>query len=155
MIGLNLGKRLDPGSRPPIRGILRLIASVPFIYAVAIPVLLLDFTVTLYQKICFPLFGIPNIRRSDYVLFRRVPIAGLNIFDHFNCYYCSYTNGVLRYAQQVAAATERMWCPIRQHRRPDGKHPEHHRHFVESGGRREVMAYYDHYMSKRDDDSPQ
>lgn len=147
MIGLYLGKRLDP--KRPWLGILRLVVSIPMIYAVAAPILLLDLIITLYQKVCFPLFGIPVVHRSVYVQFRRMQVDGLNVFDQLNCHYCAYANGVLHYAQKVAGETERMWCPIRHHARRRYAEPPHHGDFVNGGGREEMIRYYDRYLDSR------
>ena len=44
---------------------------VPVIYACVIPFLLLDLSVAIYQFICFPIYGIPKVRRRDYLIFDR------------------------------------------------------------------------------------
>ena len=53
-------------------------SSAPIIYSVALPFLLLDLWVTLYQWICFPIYGIPYVRRSDYVALDRRKLGYLN-----------------------------------------------------------------------------
>ena len=35
----------------------------------------------------------------------------------FNCFYCSYGNGVAAYTREVSARTEQYWCPIKHARR--------------------------------------
>ena len=50
---------------------LRNVISAPFIYAMIVPLALLDIFVTAYQAICFPLYRIPKVRRSSYVVLDR------------------------------------------------------------------------------------
>jgi hypothetical protein len=52
--------------------------SVPVIYACVVPLLLLDLSVAIYKSICIPMYGIPNVRRSDYLVFDRGRLAYLN-----------------------------------------------------------------------------
>ena len=47
----------------------RSVLSVPFIYPVIVPLLLLDVSVTVYQWVCFPLYRIPRVKRSHYFVF--------------------------------------------------------------------------------------
>ncbi len=43
------------------------ILTAPVICAGFIPLLRLDLFVTLYQAVCFPVYGIPKVRRTDYL----------------------------------------------------------------------------------------
>lgn len=92
---------------------LRHLVSLPIIYAMIFPLLLLDACVTLYQFVCFPLYGIPQIKRRDYMIFDRHNLAYLNLVEKLNCSYCSYGNGLLSYVREVVARTEQYWCPIK------------------------------------------
>jgi len=47
------------------------------------------------------------------VVFDRAGLAYLNALEKLNCAYCSYGNGVIAYAREVAARTEQYWCPIK------------------------------------------
>jgi hypothetical protein len=96
--------------------------TAPLVYAGWIPFLLLDLFVTLYQIICFPIYRIPKVRRADYLVFDRAGLPYLNIIEKFNCFYCSYGNGVAAYAREVAARTEQYWCPIKHARRIHAAH---------------------------------
>jgi len=89
------------------------IATAPFIYAVVIPLAFLDLSMSIYQAICFPAYGIPKVRRSDYIIFDRHKLAYLNALEKFNCVYCSYGNGLIAYVQEIASRTEAYWCPIK------------------------------------------
>jgi hypothetical protein len=40
-----------------------------------VPFLLLDFWVSLYQAVCFPIYGIDRVRRSDYIALDRKKLA--------------------------------------------------------------------------------
>ncbi|TXG95932.1 MAG: hypothetical protein E6R09_14745 [Rhodocyclaceae bacterium] len=96
--------------------------TAPIIYAGWIPFLLMDLFVTLYQSVCFPIYRIPKVRRSDYLVFDREDLPYLNLIEKFNCFYCSYGNGVAAYTREVAARTEQYWCPIKHARRLKAAH---------------------------------
>jgi hypothetical protein len=93
------------------------ILSSPFIYACVIPFLLLDASVCVYQAVCFPIYGIPKVKRADYLVFDRARLAYLNTIEKIGCLYCSYANGLLAWITEVAARTEQSFCPIK-HARP-------------------------------------
>lgn len=92
---------------------LLVILSSPLIYACAIPFLLLDASVTVYQFVCFPIYGIPRVKRKDYLVFDRGRLAYLNTIEKVGCIYCSYANGLLSMISEVAARTEQHFCPIK------------------------------------------
>ncbi len=96
---------------------LRNILTVPFIWACLFPALLMDLTVSAFQAACFPIYGIPKVKRSDYIVIDRHSLAYLNIIEKVNCLYCSYFNGLTGYIQEIAARTEQYWCPIKHARR--------------------------------------
>lgn len=101
---------------------LLVLLTAPIIYAGWIPFLLLDLFVSLYQAICFPVYGIPKVRRADYLIFDREELPYLNLIEKFNCFYCSYGNGIAAYVREVAARTEQYWCPIKHARRVKAAH---------------------------------
>jgi len=100
----------------------RYILSIPFIYGVIIPAVLLDLFISLYQYISFPLYGIPIVRRSDFLIFERRFLDYLNLLEKINCLYCSYVNGVFAYAVEVGGRTERFWCPLKSANKPRFAH---------------------------------
>lgn len=104
----------------------------PVIYTLLIPIALLDIFVIVYQLICFPVYKIPKVRRRDYLVFDRHHLAYLNIIEKINCAYCSYANGAIAFAREVAARTEVYWCPIKHARRVLGPHP-HYQEFADFG----------------------
>ena len=97
-------------------GSLRNLLTTPVIYSLAIPFLVLDLWVTLYQAICFPIYGIARVPRGSYLVIDRHKLAYLNTIEKANCLYCSYANGVLGYVREVSARTEHYWCPIKHSR---------------------------------------
>ncbi len=99
----------------------------PFIYMVLVPFVLLDVLISIYQKICFPVYGLPQVKRSDYLKLDRHKLHYLNIIQKINCEYCSYGNGILAYASEIASLTEMYWCPIKHASTPaayHGRYPE-------------------------------
>ncbi|NOR63691.1 MAG: hypothetical protein GQ535_14500 [Rhodobacteraceae bacterium] len=94
----------------------------PVIYSLIVPFALLDAWVWLYQRICFPAYGIPQVKRADYIVIDRQHLAYLNALEKINCVYCAYGNGVLAYASEAAARTEAYWCPIKHARRKAAYH---------------------------------
>lgn len=98
------------------------ILTAPVTYSLIIPLVLLDIFVSVYQLVCFPVYGIPKVRRGKYLVFDRIKLDYLNGLEKFNCLYCSYGNGVIAYARRVAALTEQYWCPIKHARKVAGTH---------------------------------
>ena len=90
--------------------------TAPVIYSLLIPFVVLDVFVSVYQIVCFPVYRIPRVKRSQYLIFDRVKLDYLNGIEKVNCAYCSYGNGVISYVQEVAARTEQYWCPIKHAR---------------------------------------
>ena len=87
--------------------------SGPFIYGLIFPLLTFDIAISLYQSICFRLYGISRVKRSDYYIFDHRHLAYLNLFEKINCLYCSYALGVINYSREIASRTEQYWCPIK------------------------------------------
>lgn len=99
-----------------------MILTAPAIYALIIPVVLLDLFVAVYQTVCFPVYGIPRVRRAEYMAFDREQLGYLNALEKLNCAYCAYANGVFAYVREVGSRTEQYWCPIKHARRVLGVH---------------------------------
>lgn len=98
------------------------VVTAPIIYSLIVIFVLVDLWVSLYQAICFRVYGIPQVKRRDYLVFDRAGLAYLNALEKLNCAYCSYVNGVIAYVREVGARTEQYWCPIKQARRVIGAH---------------------------------
>lgn len=60
----------------------------------ALVVLHLTTCVLGYQWLLRPLLKLPKVYWSDYVIIDRHRIEGMNWFDHFNCMFCGYANGL-------------------------------------------------------------
>ncbi|OZB19703.1 MAG: hypothetical protein B7X55_02670 [Rhodobacterales bacterium 34-62-10] len=114
------------GTRPMV------VLTAPVIYSLIIPVLLLDLCVTLYQRICFPIYRIVPVRRADYIRIDRHHLAYLNALQKLNCVYCGYCNGVIGYVQEIAGRTEAYWCPIKHAARVGATHA-YYAQFVDYG----------------------
>lgn len=110
------------------------ILTAPVIYAGFVPFAFLDLFLWIYQTICFPIYGIPKVRRSEHLVFDRQDLPYLNIIEKFNCFYCSYGNGLMAYAREIAARTEQYWCPIKHARRIKANHDRYPRFFEYGDG---------------------
>lgn len=97
-----------------------------------IPMLLIDGWASLYQAICFRAYGIPRVRRSQYILFDRRHLAYLNWIEKLNCVYCGYANGVVAYVREISSRTEQYWCPIKHALRVSEPHQRYYA-FLEYG----------------------
>lgn len=108
------------------------VLTAPVIYSLVFPLLLLDLSVSVYQAVCFPVYRIAKVRRSDYFVFDRYHLGYLNALEKLNCAYCSYANGLIAYVREIAGRTEQYWCPIKHARRVIGAHA-HYAEFKDYG----------------------
>lgn len=113
--------------------------TAPVIYALIVPILFLDVSITVYQHICFRAYGLPRVKRGNYFVFDRAHLAYLNLIEKVNCAYCSYGNGVMAYGREVVARTEQYWCPIKHARKIMSAHP-YYTGFVDFG---DAQSYKD------------
>lgn len=60
----------------------------PLIYSLIIPFALLDLFVTVYQAVCFPIYGIAKAPRGDFIAIDRHHLQYLNGLQKLNCVYC-------------------------------------------------------------------
>lgn len=102
------------------------VLSAPVIYSLILPLLVMDLFITLYQHICFPMYGIKKVVRSEYLIIDRQYLAYLNVIEKLNCIYCGYGNGLLSYSLEIASRTETFWCPIKHARNPPDAHSRYH-----------------------------
>ena len=129
------------------RGILRWIVTdrpqnfltAPVIYSLIIPMVVLDVFVTVYQALCFPVYGIAEVRRTDYIVLDRQHLGYLNWFERFHCTYCAYANGLVAYTAEITARTEQYFCPIKHARKVLGTHARYAR-FLDFGDATEYHA---------------
>lgn len=101
------------------------VLTAPVIYSLIIPFVVLDIWVSIYQAICFRVYGIQQVKRGKYLIFDRSALQYLNALEKLNCAYCSYCNGVAAYVREVASRTEQYWCPIKHAKRVVGAHPRY------------------------------
>jgi len=93
------------------------ILTAPVMYGMIVPLAFLDLSITVYQHICFRVYGVPRVRRADYLVIDRHHLIYLNAIETLNCVYCGYGNGLIAYAREISARTEQFWCPIKHARR--------------------------------------
>jgi hypothetical protein len=101
----------------------------PVIYAGIVPFMLMDLFLFIYQSVCFPVYGIPKVRRSDYMVFDREDLPYLNTIEKYGCFYCAYANGLAGFVREIAARTEQYFCPIKHARRIIAAHERYPRFF--------------------------
>lgn len=118
------------------------VASAPFIFGMAVPFVFLDICLELYHRVCFPLYGLAYVRRSDYIKIDRHKLKYLTFKEKMGCLYCGYANGLLHYASVIAGITEKYWCGIMHQKHQGFVPPPHHKDFVEYG---DEAAFYKKY----------
>lgn len=136
------------------RSRLQSLISIPFIYGMALPLVLLDLSISAYQYVCFPLYRIAIVRRREFFVLDRGHLAYLNGIEKLHCTYCSYANGLLAYAREITARTEQYWCPIRHARRPAGAHARYAR-FIAYGDHTDYHARAEHLRRELDHEREQ
>lgn len=99
----------------------------PIIYSMIFPMMLFDLFVSFYQFTCFPIYGIPKVKRSDYMVFDRHQLGYLNFIEKFHCTYCEYGNGLMAYMTEILARTEEYFCPIKHAHKILGTHGRYNR----------------------------
>lgn len=125
----NLVQRLPPYL---LEASLLNILTAPLIWIILIPALLLDLTITIFQAVCFRVYGIPRVKRRRYIVIDHQALAYLNPIEKLNCMYCGYFNGLIAYVREVAARTEQYWCPVKHARRLAAMHSRYGK-FLEYG----------------------
>lgn len=124
---------------------LRHLAAFPFIWGVSVPLVLMDFSLEIYHHVAFPLYGIPLVKRGNYIRLDRQKLFYLPLHDKINCSYCGYANGFAAYMVRIAGDTERYWCGIK-HKEGDGYMPEpHQENFLPYGDKQA----YEEFISKK------
>ena len=131
------------------------ILTAPVIWSCLAPALFLDLLASLYHMICFPIYGIPKVKRGDYLVLDRHALTYLNAIEKLNCYYCGYFNGLIAYVQEIAARTEQYWCPIKHARKMRSLHSRYGK-FIEYGDpvtyRKEIDRIRCDFTDLEDDD---
>lgn len=108
------------------------ILTAPLIYSLIVPLVLLDLWTSLYQAVCFRVYGIDRVRRADYIVFDRQHLGYLNWIEALNCCFCAYGNGLIAYVREISGRTEQYWCPIKHALKIHDPH-RHYFEFLEYG----------------------
>jgi len=119
----------------------------PFIWSMIIPAVILDLSATIYQAVCFPVYKIPKVKRSNYVIMDRYNLFYLDRFEKISCWYCEYFNGVIAYVKEMAARTEQFWCPIKHAQALKEKHSRYD-YFFDFG---DYLKYREELERRRSD----
>lgn len=106
--------------------------TMPIIYGMVFPLALLDLCISIYQLTCFPIYGIPRVKRANYIVIDRQYLAYLNIIEKLDCIYCGYGVGMIAYASEILSRTEQYFCPIKHARKMLGAHARY-AHFLGYG----------------------
>ena len=123
-------------------GIVGLLVMGPLLYAMIVPLMVLDASIFIFQGVVFSYYRIPKVTRSDYIVMDRHELQYLNAFEKWNCAYCGYANGLIAYVREILARTEKHWCPIRHARRTKAVHSQY-RAFLDYGDAETYRAKYD------------
>jgi len=97
----------------PCYRLVRHLISMPFIYSMIVPSVILHIFIEMYQQVCFRLYNIPRVKARDYFIFDRSHLPYLNGVEMMHCVYCSYVNCLFQFAVEIGGRTERYWCPIK------------------------------------------
>ena len=112
-------------------GILKILFA-PLVWFCIFPALFLDIVMSFFQIICFPVYGIPIVKRSDYIVLARHSLKYLNIIEKVNCVYCGYCNGLMGFVREVGGRAEQHWCLIK-HARKVGSTQSGYNKFFDDG----------------------
>ena len=117
--------------------------ATPFLALMIIPIVILDVFIELYHRVCFPLYGIPYVRRSQYIrITDRAKLPYLTWYEKINCAYCGYANGLFHYVSVIAGKTESYWCAI-AHLEGRGYVPsQHEKDFAKYGDEASLRRRY-------------
>lgn len=100
--------------------------ATPFLWAPLPMLIVLDILSELYHRVCFPIYGITKVRRSEYIqIIDRNKLQYLNFFEKIGCMYCGYANGLSAYLKEIAGRTEKYWCDIMHETKPGFKVQAH------------------------------
>lgn len=126
------------------------VLTAPIIWFCLVPAVFMDLVVSIYHSICFRAYGIPRVRRGDYIVIDRHALSYLNTLEKLNCIYCGYYNGLIAYMQEIAARTEQYWCPIK-HARKIGHIHSRYKNFFEYGDGKEYRQKIEEVRKDFDD----
>ena len=128
---------------PKVKFNWKYLISIPFIYSMIIPTVILHIFIQIYQQVCFRLYGIPLVNQSEYLVYDRTLLSFLNPIEKFNCIYCSYVNNIFRFSTEIGARTERYWCPIKYYRRINKAHSQYNKFVKDANSRGEIQEKWE------------
>lgn len=102
----------------------------PVIMSVIIPLVILDFWIEVYHRICFWAYKIPYVKRGSYIKIDRHKLQYLTFPQKIFCMYCSYANGIFTYWTEIGGRTEKHWCGIKHKQSPEFIAPKHHEQYA-------------------------
>lgn len=119
--------------------------STPFIFGIAIPIIILDVAIEIYHRVSFYLYGLEYVKRSEYIkVMDRAKLQYLNPFRKIFCMYCGYVNGVFAFWVEIGARTEKYWCGIKHERDSHFKESKSHVEFAEYRDEEDFNKRYKH-----------
>lgn len=121
----------------------RYLLSAPVIYWMIFPLVMIDISIEVYHRLCFPLYGLPYARRGDYIRIDRHKLKYLHWIERINCAYCGYANGLAQYFVRIAGDTERYWCGIRHKKGGNFHEPNHHIGFLPYNDEKSFKEFLD------------
>ena len=125
-------------TRKSVKMRIRYIIGMPFIASLVIPLILTDIRVEIYHRICFPLYGIPLVKRSHYIVIDRHRLKYLSRWRRMNCAYCGYANGALQYWVKIIGDTEEYWCGVKHRGEDKQLLQQHHANFAKYGDEQDL-----------------
>ena len=102
----------------------------PLVYIFVVPAIMFHIALELYHRSVFWGYKIPYVSSKDFFIFDRHNVQQLNFIEKLNCLYCSYVNGLMGYAKEIAGRSERYWCPFKHKKDPAQPH-SHYMKFIE------------------------
>ena len=117
---------------------------IPIISTLIIPIIIMDIWSEIYHRICFPLYKLNYLKRSNYIRIDRHKLKYLTFWQKLYCIYCGYGNGAIRYWAEMQAKTEKYWCGIKNKKQKGFIEPEHHKRlkFSEYNNEKEFRSRY-------------
>lgn len=123
------------------RGVKRLIV-LPIIWTLIVPLVIVDIWVEIYHRLCFPLYGVPYVKRKNYIKIDRHKLKYLNILQKIYCVYCGYANGLIAYVSKIGGETERYWCGIQHQQSENFVDQPHQKDFAKYGDETDFIEKY-------------
>lgn len=119
--------------------------STPFIFGVAIPIMMLDIIVEIYHRVCFWIYGIEYVKRKEYIkVIDRGKLQYLNPLQKVFCMYCGYVNGVFAFWVEIGSRTQKYWCGIKHEHDPNFKVHHYAKDYAEYGDEEDFNRKFKH-----------